>query len=45
MALLWTMTAGLVISLGLVGFMLVHFLKEALHADDSRTVDKIQKNE
>jgi hypothetical protein len=44
MALMWTITAGFIISLGLVGFMLVHFLRGAMDSKDSTTVDQIQRD-
>ncbi|WP_198029783.1 hypothetical protein [Bacillus sp. J33] len=44
MALMWTITAGFMISLGLTGFMLVHFLKGALDSKDSTSIDPIQED-
>lgn len=44
MALMWTITAGFVISLGLAGFMLVYFLKGALDSKDSTSIDQIQED-
>ncbi|KAF0825412.1 hypothetical protein ACOSZF_04790 [Cytobacillus firmus] len=44
MALMWAITIGFIFSLGLVGFMLVHFLKGAMDSRDSTAVDRIQSN-
>lgn len=44
MALMWTITAGFMISLGLAGFMLVYFLKGAMNTKDSTSVDPVQKD-
>jgi hypothetical protein len=42
MALMWAITIGFIVSLGLVGYMLVHFLKGAMDSRDSTTVDRIK---
>lgn len=44
MALMWAITIGFIVSLGLVGFMFVHFLKGAMDSRDSTTVDRIQSD-
>ncbi|RBP93090.1 hypothetical protein DFO70_106221 [Cytobacillus firmus] len=44
MALMWAITIGFMVSLGLAGFMLVHFLKGAMDSRDSTTVDRIQSD-
>ncbi|KAF0820700.1 MULTISPECIES: hypothetical protein [unclassified Cytobacillus] len=44
MALMWAITIGFIVSLGLVGYMLVHFLKGAMDTRDSKTVDRIESD-
>jgi hypothetical protein len=44
MALMWAITIGFIVSLGLVGYMLVHFLKGAMDARDSTAVDRIESD-
>ncbi|MGD6843508.1 hypothetical protein ACQCVH_13430 [Bacillus infantis] len=39
MLLLWIITAGFILCLGLVGGMFVHYLRSAMHTHDSVTVD------
>lgn len=41
MALWWITTIGFVLSLGFVGGILFHFLRGALHTEDSTRIDKI----
>jgi hypothetical protein len=41
MALWWTITIGMVLSLGIVGGTMVHFLRDALDSDDAKRIDKI----
>ncbi|GLB59996.1 hypothetical protein [Cytobacillus sp. NCCP-133] len=44
MGLMWVITAGFIISLGLAGLMLVYFLKGAMDSNDSTTIDQIQED-
>ncbi|WHY78711.1 hypothetical protein QNH20_06070 [Neobacillus sp. WH10] len=39
--LLWTITLGFLICLGCVGWVIFHFLNEALDSEDATRIDKI----
>ncbi|WP_462408750.1 hypothetical protein [Neobacillus sp. Marseille-QA0830] len=41
MALWWVTTIGFVICLGIVGGIMVHFLRTALDTEDSVRIDKL----
>lgn len=43
--LLWALTTiGFLISLFIVGWIFIHFLRKALPTEDSTTIDKLPKN-
>jgi hypothetical protein len=41
MAYWWTVTIGMVICLGIVGGIMVHFLRNALNSDDAKRIDQL----
>lgn len=45
MGLLWVTTVGFSICLGIVGGVLIYFLRRGLEPDDSRRIDPLPKDQ
>lgn len=43
MAYLWTLTLGLVISLGILGGVFIHAVRSGLNVDDSTSIDPLEQ--